>query len=98
MEVREHLREHGGLYGWAAVGAVVVAAEILSPQTLSTASKRVADGEYGHIASLAWKAFLPITGAHLVGKMPHMFDPYEAIGNVASRFGLDNLSITEWRQ
>ena len=92
MEIRESLRENAGLAGWAVVGATIVAVEILSPQTLSTASDRLLEGRYGRVSRVAWQVGSAVLFAHTMNLIPERVDPiHQVVGRL-----VDKTNIAEW--
>ena len=94
MEVRESLRENAGMIGWGVVGAAILAVEVLSPETLSTASDRMLRGEYGKWTRRAWQVGAGVLFAHTMNLLPEKIDPVHQIaGRLVDQFGLDNYSL-----
>lgn len=88
------LRENAGLVGWAVVGGAIIATEILSPQTLSTASDRILEGTYGKLSRVAWVVGSTVLFAHTMNLIPEKYDPIHQIaGRAVGRLGLDRWSL-----
>ena len=88
----ENLREHAGLIGWGVVGSAILATEILSPQTLSTASDKILEGNYGRLTRAAWMVGSTILFAHTMNLIPEKVDPiHQVVGRI-----LDKTNIAEW--
>lgn len=92
MELKETLRDNAGLIGWAVVGAAIIATEILSPETLSTASDRLLSGEYGKWTQRAWQVGSAVLFAHTMNLLPEKIDP---IHQIAGRL-IDKTNIADW--
>lgn len=66
-------RGRSGTLGWAAIGAAVLAWDVLAPETLTSAFRRGA--ENGHTRPLVIGA-LGVSAAHLMGLIPERADPF----------------------
>jgi len=92
MELRESLRENAGLIGWGVVGATILAVEVLSPQTLSTASDRILEGRYGRLPRVAWQVGSTVLFAHTMNLIPEKLDPiHQVVGRL-----VDKTNVAEW--
>jgi len=92
MELQESLRENAGLAGWAIVGATILAVEVLSPQTLSTASDRILEGRYGRLTRAAWQIGSTVLFAHTLNLIPEKIDPiHQVVGRI-----IDKTNIADW--
>lgn len=88
------LRDNAGLVGWGVVGGAIIATEILSPETLSTASDRMLRGEYGKWTQRAWQVGAAVLFAHTMNLLPERIDPIHQIaGRLVTKTGLDRLSL-----
>lgn len=88
----ESFRENAGLCGWAVVGATILAVEVLSPETLSTASDRLLRGEYGDWTRRAWQVGAGVLFLHTMNLLPEKIDP---IHQIAGRI-VDKTRIADW--
>ena len=94
MEIQ---KEDAGIVGWAIVGATILAVEILSPQTLSTASDRLLNGDYGKVTRRLWQGGSAVLFLHTMNLLPEKLDPIQQFGNrLVSHTNIENLSITNW--
>lgn len=90
----ERLRENAGLVGWGIVGATILAVEILSPETLSTASDRLLEGEYGRWTRRAWQVGAGVLFLHTMNLLPRPLDPIQQFGDrVLAHTNIERLSI-----
>lgn len=88
------LRDNAGLVGWGVVGGAIIATEILSPETLSTASDRMLRGEYGNITKRLWQAGATVLFLHTMNCLPQSIDPiHQVAGRIVTKTGLDRLSL-----
>lgn len=94
MEIRESLRENAGIAGWAVVGATIIAVEVLSPQTLSTASDRLLEGRYGRLARVGWQVGSAVLFAHTMNLLPERIDPiHQVIGRLIDKTNIESWSL-----
>lgn len=81
---------HAGTYGWIALGAYVLAWDIVAPETLSGAVDRALDHPVGRIAAIGGVA---IVGAHLLNVIPEQYDPlvqgFRFLDDVRQKLGHD---------
>lgn len=90
----EVIRENAGLVGWGVVGATILAVEVLSPQTLSTASDRILEGRYGNIPKRMWQVGAGVLFLHTMNLLPRAIDPIQQFGDrVLSHTNIERLSL-----
>lgn len=92
--MKERYAEHAGMAGWAIVGATIIATEILSPQTLSTASDRMLQGVYGKATRTAWLVGSSILFAHTMNLLPEKIDPiHQVVGRLCNKMNMERLCL-----
>ena len=82
----EHLRENPGFWGWTAVAGLVIAFDVLAPQTMSSYADRLLENPKTRI--IPW-AVGGLVAGHVLNVIPPKFDVIEQSANfVAKRLGL----------
>lgn len=88
------LRDNAGLIAWGAVGTAIIATEILSPETLSTASDRMLRGEYGELTRRAWQIGAGVLFLHTMNLIPERVDPIHQIaGRLIAKTNIESWSL-----
>lgn len=76
--ITEHRKEHAGSYGWALLGAGVLAWDVFAPQTLSSAYDRYLEHPVKRVLAVGAVA---VTASHLLNLLPEQYDPIQIINN-----------------
>lgn len=78
MEIRTYLRENPAFYGWCAVAGLVIAWDVLAPQTLSSYADRLLENP--NTRWIPW-AVGGIVAGHVLNVTPPKLDPIQRAGD-----------------